>query len=121
MNIILWISQILLSLHTLTGAVWKYSNSEQSVPSLKAIPHGVWLGLGVVEILCALALVVPILSKSLGVLTPLAAGCIVAEMLIFCGLHIYSGDKNYGPVAYWLVVAAIGAFIVYGRTALKPL
>src|SRR3954453_24196439 len=24
-------------------AVWKFSNSEQTVPALNAIPHGVWL------------------------------------------------------------------------------
>ena len=43
MNILLWILQILLALHTTMGAVWKFSNSEQTVHSLSAIPHGVWL------------------------------------------------------------------------------
>jgi len=28
---------------------------------------------------------------------------------------------NYEPVIYWLVVAAIFAFIAYGRFVLKPL
>jgi hypothetical protein len=42
MNILLWVLQILLALHTTMGAVWKFSHSEQTVPSLKAIPHGVW-------------------------------------------------------------------------------
>jgi hypothetical protein len=42
MNILLWILQILLALHTAMGAVWKFSHSaEQTMPSLKAIPHGV--------------------------------------------------------------------------------
>ena len=45
MNILLWVLQILLALHTAMGAVWKFSNSEQTVPSLKAIPHGAWLTL----------------------------------------------------------------------------
>ena len=51
MNILLWVLQILLALHTAIGAVWKFFNSEQTVPSLKAIPHGVWLSLSVIEIL----------------------------------------------------------------------
>jgi hypothetical protein len=72
MNILLWTLQILLALHTIMGAVWKYSNSEQSVPSLKAIPHGVWLGLGIVELACAVGLVLPLLMKSKGSLAPLA-------------------------------------------------
>lgn len=44
MNILLWVLQILLALHTVIGAVWKFSNSEQTVRSLNAIPHGVWAG-----------------------------------------------------------------------------
>jgi len=65
MNIFLWVLQILLALHTAMGAIWKYSNSEQAVPSLKVIPHGVWLAMGVVEIICALGLLVPSLNKTL--------------------------------------------------------
>jgi DoxX-like protein len=121
MNILLWILQILLALHTVMGAVWKFSHSaEQTMPSLKAIPHGVWLGMSVIELLCSLGLILPAFNKSLAVLAPIAAACIAAEMLLFCGLHLYSGDPNYGPMIYWLVVAAICAFIAYGRFVLKP-
>ena len=60
MNILLWVLQILLALHTVMGAVWKFSNSaEQTVPSLKAIPHGVWLAMSVFELLCSLGLILP--------------------------------------------------------------
>ena len=120
MNILLWVLQILLALHTAIGAVWKFSNSEQTVPSLKAIPHGVWLAMSVVELLCSLGLIVPAFNQSLAILAPIAAACIAVEMLFFSGLHIYSGDANYSPVIYWLVVAAICAFIAYGRFVLKP-
>lgn len=121
MNILLWVLQILLALHTVIGAGWKLSNSEQAVPSLKAIPHEVWLAMAVFELLCSLGLVLPALNKPLAILAPVAAVCIAAEMLLFCGLHIRSGDANYGHVIYWLVVAAICAFIAYGRFVLKPL
>jgi len=120
MNILLWVLQILLALHTVIGAVWKFSNSEQAVPSLKAIPHGVWLAMSVLELLCSLGLILPALNKPLAVLAPLAAVCIAAEMLLFSGLHLYSGDADYGPMIYWLVVAALCAFIAYGRLVLKP-
>ena len=120
MNILLWVLQILLALHTAIGAVWKFSNPAQTVPSLKAIPHGVWLAMSVFELLCSLALILPAFNKSLAILAPVAAACIAAEMLLFCGLHIYSGDPNYSPVIYWPVVAAICAFIAYGRFVLKP-
>ncbi|MDQ3231173.1 MAG: DoxX family protein [Pseudobdellovibrionaceae bacterium] len=120
MNILLWVLQILLALHTLVGAVWKFSNPEQAVPSLNAIPHGVWLGMSVLEIICSVGLVLPALNKRFTMLAPIAAGLIAAEMLLFCGLHISSGDTNYGPMIYWLVVAAICSFIVYGRFVRKP-
>jgi hypothetical protein len=119
-NILLWILQILLALHTAIGAVWKFSNPEQTVPSLKAIPHGVWLGMSVIELLCSVCLILPALYKPLAILAPIAAVVIAVEMLLFCGLHLAAGDPNYGPMIYWLVVAAFCAFIAYGRFALKP-
>jgi hypothetical protein len=120
MNILLWVLQFLLALHTAIGAVWKFSNSEQTVPSLNAIPHGVWLAMSIIELLCSLSLILPAFNKSLGLLAPVAAVLIATEMLFFCALHIYSGDPNYGPVIYWLVVAAICAFVAYGRFVLQP-
>jgi hypothetical protein len=120
MNILLWVLQILLALHTAIGAVWKFSNSEQTIPSLKAIPHGVWLAMSVVELLCSLGLILPALSKPLAILAPLAAACIAAEMLLLSGFHMSSGGTNHGPMMYWLVVAAICAFIAYGRFVLRP-
>jgi DoxX-like family len=121
MNILLWVLQILLALHTAVGAVWKLSHSaEQTMPSLKAIPPGVWLAMSALELLCSLGLILPAFSAPLAILAPIAAACIVAEMLLFSALHIRSGDANRGPLIYWLVVAAICVFIVYGRFVLRP-
>jgi len=121
MNILLWVLQVLLALHTVMGAVWKFSNSEQSVPSLGAIPRGIWLSLSGFEFLCALGLVAALASKSLGLLVPLAALGIAAEMFLFAGVHLSSGSSEHGQLIYWLVVAAVCAFIAYGRWGLSPL
>lgn len=121
MNVFLWILQIPLAVHTVMGAVWKFSNSEQTVPALRGIPHGVWLAMGVFELLCSLGLILPAFKKPLAILVPLAAICIAAEMLLFSGLQIYSGEANYNHMIYWLVVAVICTFVAYGRLALKPL
>jgi hypothetical protein len=120
-NVLLSILQILLALHTALGAVWKSSNSEQTLPSLGAIPHGVWLSMTGLELLCAIALIVPLFDKRAGILAPIAAAFVAAEMLLFSGVHLASGSTNIGPVIYWLVVAAISAFVVYGRLVLKPI
>ena len=121
MNIALWTLQILLALHTVMGAVWKFSNPEQSLPSLKAIPHGVWLGLSLVELACAATLVLPLLAKSLGSWVPIAALVIVAEMALFSGVHLASGGGTPGQLVYWIVVASLCAFLAYGRWAVKPI
>ena len=116
MNIFLWVLQILLAIHTAMGAFWKFSHSaEQTMPSLKAIPSGAWLGMSIFEILCALCLILPAFNKSLALIVPIAAICIALEMLALCGVHISSGDASYGPMIYWVVVAALSVFIAYGR------
>jgi len=119
MNILLWVLQILLALHTMMGAIWKFSNSEQTVTSLKAIPHGVWLAMAVVELLCSLCLILPIFNKHFGILVPIAVVYIAAEMLLFCGLLIYAGVTSYSHLIYWLTVAVICAFIAYGRLRIR--
>lgn len=121
MNILFWILQALLAFHTATGAVWKFSNSEQAVPSLSAIPHGAWLGLIGVELLCSLGLILPALYRPWAIGVPVAGALIAAEMLLFSGIHLASGDKNHGQTIYWLVVAALCGLLVYGRLVLKPL
>ena len=121
MNIVLWILQGLLALHTLMGAAWTFTNSEQTVPSLSTLPHGVWLALSIAEIVCAVALLAPAVSKRLGRWVPVAASIIAAEMLLFCVDFLLAHASTYGELVYWLVVAAFCAFLIYGRAVLKPI
>jgi hypothetical protein len=91
MNNFLWVLQVLLALHTVTGAIWKFSNSEQTVPSLKAMPHGVWLSLIGLELIVAVALVLPAVARNLGFVVPVAAVAIALEMLLFAVFDFRSG------------------------------
>jgi hypothetical protein len=120
MNVLLWVLQLALALHTAAGAMFKLAKSEQTVPSLHALPHAVWTGMAVVDALCVLALIVPVFRRRLGVLAPVAAVFIAAEMLLITGVHFASGAGANEQVTYWLVVAAVCAFIAYGRFALRP-
>lgn len=121
MNILLWVFQSFLALHTVMGAVWKFTNPEQTVPSLSAIPHSLWIGLSVVELFLSVGLVLPALYGPVAVLAPVAALGIAAEMLLYCGVHLTSGDGSHGQLVYWLAVAALCGFIAYGRLVLSPL
>ena len=120
MNIFLWVLQAILTIHTLMGALWKFSHSaEETMPSLKAISHGMWINLGSAEIFLSLCLILPAFYKPIAFLVPVAALCISAEMLLFVVVHLASGDPSYSPVIYWLVVGTLCEFIAYGRFKLK--
>jgi hypothetical protein len=120
MNIFLWVLQIFLAIHTVIGAVWKFSNSEQTVPSLKALPHEIWMAMLVLELICGVGLVLPALMKRLTILVPISAGYIALEMILFTILNLGSDQRNSGEIVYWLVVAALCGLIAYGRLVLKP-
>ena len=77
--------------------------------------------MSVLELLCVVALIVPALNKRLAVAAPIGAAFVGAEMLFFTAVHFASGATDAGPVIYWLVVAAVCAFIIYGRLVLKPI
>ena len=113
MSIFLWVLQGLLALHTGVGAGWKLFNSEKGISSLNAIPHGVWMALIPFEMICAVGVVTPLLA-------PYAALGIAAEMLMFSGVHLRSGEKQNGPMFYWLGVAALCVFIAVGRFVIAP-
>lgn len=120
MNALLWTLQALLALHTLMGAFWKFSNSEQQQGALSQIPHAVWLLLAVVEILCVLAFLAPVLRKKMGHWVPIASAIIALEMLFFCGLHFSAGAPGNEPI-YWGTVALLCLFLAYGRWKIRPL
>lgn len=122
MTIFLWILQVLLALHTIMGAVWKFSHTaEQTMPSLKVIPPSGWFALAGVELLCALCLVLPVLYKPAGAFVPAGAIGIAVIMLAFCIIELLSGNANVSSIIYWFVVAAVCTFIAYGRMVLRPL
>lgn len=116
MNVFLWILQIVLALHTAMGAFWKFGHSaEATMPSLKAIPNGVWTAMVAIELLVALAFLSPALSERFKLLAATAAVVVAVEMLAFVAVHFASGDRSFGPPAYWLVVAALCTVVAVGR------
>lgn len=122
MNIFFWSLQIVLALHTTIGALWKFSNSPAAaIPSLRAIPQFIWIGLALIELVAVASLVLPAFKKSWGSCVPKAATFVAAEMILFSLLHLASGEPNKSPIIYWGVVAAICAFLAYGRWKLKPI
>lgn len=122
MNAFLWVLQVLLALHTVMGAGWKFTNTPASTePSIAAIPQGLWLALSALEVLCAIGLLIPVMNKRLGRLVPIAALALAAEMLLYIGIGVHSGLAVASHLTYWGVLVAIEAFIAYGRLVLRPI
>ncbi len=93
--------------------------SSDAVP--ESDPAGRVGGDGGIELLISLTLILPAFYRPLAFLIPIVTACIAVEMLLFVGLHLCAGEINVGLVIYWVVVAAICAFIAYGRWVIRPL
>ncbi|MEO8585596.1 MAG: DoxX family protein [Acidobacteriota bacterium] len=122
MNILLWILQVLAAL--LYGAsgvmkVFMFDKVSADVPSFGALPREAWMALGILELVCAVGLIVPAALRWQPRLTVLAATVLAIESLVFIGVHV-----KYREVTPMIMSGALGvlmAFIAYGRMVLKPI
>ena len=91
MNILLWILQVVAAL--LYGAsgvmkVFLFDQISGDVPSFGALPREAWTALGILELVCAVGLVVPAALRWRPRLTALAAALLAIESLVFIWVHV---------------------------------
>src|SRR6185503_16369964 len=107
MNILLWVLQILLALYYLMGGVWMIKNTPKAW--FKVLPKPVWLVLGVLQALFALALVVPGAVGVLPMLVPIAA--------VWLAVQSVAVALKFTPMPglLWAVLPALVLlFVAYG-------
>ncbi len=121
MNVLLWVLQIALAFQAFAGGAYKLFAFDElaKVPTTGALSRGGWGALGVLEMVCAVLLVVPAAVRWRPRLTPLAAAVLALESLALAGLY---GRYSLALVAtnplVWVVAAAVMAVLVaYGRYA----
>ncbi len=122
MNILLWILQVFAAL--LYGAsgsmkVFMFDKISQQAPSFGAMPREAWTALGILELVCAVGLIVPAAFHWQPRLTVVAATLLAIESLVFIWVH-----ANYGEITPIILSGLLGllmAFIAYGRMVLKPI
>jgi uncharacterized membrane protein YphA (DoxX/SURF4 family) len=122
MNILLWVLQVLAAL--LYGAsgsmkVFMFEKISQDVRSFGALPRKAWLGLGILELICTVGLIVPAALDWRPALTVVAATVLAIESLVFIGVH-----AKYREITPIILSGALGllmAFVAYGRMVLKPI
>ena len=116
MNVLLWVVQGLLAALFVIGGgtkVFMFERIAQQVASNKAFSREIWMAIGIFELLCALALVIPAVTDILPILTPIAGACLAVEGIVFAGLHYKYAERS--PMMFSLVLAAVAAFVAYGR------
>jgi uncharacterized membrane protein YphA (DoxX/SURF4 family) len=121
MNMVLWVLQILGALLYLSSGVMKvfmFDKVSADVPSFGALPRNAWTALGVLELLCAVGLIVPDALHWHPQLTVLAATVLAIEALIFIGVHVKYREMT--PIIMSAVLGIVMAFIAYGRAVLSP-
>lgn len=122
MNIVLWVLQILAALLYLASGVMKvfmFDKVSEGVPSFGALPREAWRALGILELVCAVGLIVPAAFHWQPVLTVAAATALAIESGVFIWVHV-----KYREVATIILSSVLGllvAFIAYGRAVLKPI
>lgn len=122
MNILLWVLQILVALLYASSGVMKvflFDKVSKDVSSFGALPRPVWTALGVLELIGAIALILPGVLHSGTNLTIATATVLCIESLLFIWVHMKYAEKT--PIIMSSVLGIIMAFIAYGRFALAPL
>jgi len=122
MNILLWVLQgLAVLLYGASGVmkVFLFDKVSGDVPSFGALPREAWMALGILELVCAVGLIVPGAFHWQPSLTGVAATVLAIESLLFIGVH-----AKYHEVPSLIMCVVLGllmAFIAYGRMVLRPL
>ena len=122
MNILLWVLQGLAALMYLASGVMKvfmFDKVSHDVPSFGALPREVWKAFGILELVCAVGLIVPGALHWHSALTVVAATVLAIESLVFIWVH-----AKYRETTTIIVSGVLGllmAFIAYGRMVLNPI
>ena len=122
MHVTLWILQVVLAVVFAIAGVTHFLPPEglpESMRGMAEMPAGVPYFIGTVEILAVLGLILPGLTGIQTRLTPLAGTGLI---LVMVGAIVWHAQREEFPnIVLNLILAAIAAFVAYGRWRLRPL
>lgn len=122
MNILLWVLQILIGIYFFFVGVVHFivpPGLPAAMSWMYDLPAGLHYFSGAAEILAGLGLILPGLTRIQTRLTPLAGAGLVFVMVGAATWHFPRGEVQ--NIVFNLILAAIAAFIAYGRWQLRPL
>ena len=98
--------------------VFLFDKISADVPSFGALPREVWRVLGILELVCAVGLIVPTAFHWHPALTGVAAVVLAIESLVFVGVHVKYRETP--SIVMSGVLGLLMAFVAYGRMVLTP-
>jgi hypothetical protein len=122
MNALLWVLQALAALLYAASGVMKVFMFDQvsaDVASFGALPREAWMGLGILELVCSVGLIVPAAFHWRPGFTVGAATLLALESLVFIWVHVKY--REVPTIVMSVVLGLLMAFIAYGRLVLKPI
>jgi hypothetical protein len=120
MNIVLWILQVLLALVFFAhGLLLLVPPVDIAAQMNAALPRWFWLFLGTAEILAAVGLTLPGITRIQPRLVTWAAGGIIIVMVSATAWHIARNEISSAAVT--LVLFAMATFVAYSRYRVLPI
>ena len=120
MNIVLWVVQFLLAAAFLAHGWLLLSPPPQIAEQMNAtLPRWFQVFLGVAEVLAAVGLTLPGLTKILPWLVTWAAGGIMIVMVSATAFHLMRGEISSAAIT--LLLLAMATFVAYMRQRVLPI
>ena len=120
MNKTLWILQVLLALVFLAhGLMFLVPPPDIAVQMNAFLPRWFQVFLGVAEVLAAVGLTLPGLTRILPGLVPAAAAGVMIVTVSATVLHLWRNELSSAAIT--LVLLLMAAFVGYGRLRLRPI
>jgi uncharacterized membrane protein YphA (DoxX/SURF4 family) len=120
MNIVLWIVQVLLAVAFFAHGWLFLSPPAEMVEQMNAsLPRWFQLFLGVAEVLAAVGLILPGLTRIMPWLVTWAAGGIMIVTVSATACHLVRGEMSSAAITLLLLVMA--AFVAYMRYRVRPI
>ena len=120
MNTVLWVLQVLLAVAFFAHGVMMVAPPPEIAAQMNAsLPRWFQLFLGVAEVLAAVGLTLPGLTRILPWLVSWAAAGIIVVMVSATGYHLARGEVSSAVIT--LILLAMAAFVAYMRYRVLPI
>lgn len=120
MNITLWVLQVLLGLAFLAHG-WLYLSPPAEMLELMNafIPPAFRMFIGAAEVLAAIGLTLPAVTRIQPWLVPLAAAGLMVVTISACLLHTSRGELSSAITT--AILFGLATFVAYGRWKVRPI